>query len=118
MAVLAGLHFDAQQLSAQQIGGACKQAVAAYGYYPFLTDTTVGTADTNAGLQTAVTTAANLLHADNRFAAPRVNLGITLGLYSGELTDARIVGLTTTAGLVGLTYANPLTVGGGAQPPE
>lgn len=75
-------------------------------------------ADTNAGLQTAVTTAANLLHADNRFAAPRVNLGITLGLYSGELTDARIVGLTTTAGLVALTYANSTTVGGGAVPPE
>lgn len=118
MAVLAGLHFDAQQLSVQQIGGACKTAVAAYGYYPFLTDTTVAAANTNAGLQTAVTTAANLLHADNRFAAPRVNLGITLGLYSGELTDARILNLTTTAGLIGLTYADPLTVGGGSQPPE
>ncbi len=92
--------------------------MAAYGYYPFLTDTTVGTADTNAGLQLAVTNAANALHADNRFAAPRVNLGIQLGLYSGELTDARIVGLTTTAGLIGLTYANSATVGGGAQPPE
>ncbi len=118
MAVLAGLHFDQQQLSAQQIGGACKTAVAAYGYYPFLTDTTVGTADTNAGLQTAVTNAANALHADNRFAAPRVNLGIQLGFYSGELSNARILNLTTTAGLVALTYADSTTIGGGAQPPE
>ncbi len=115
---LAGLHFDQQQLSAQQIGGACKTAVAAYGYYPFLDNTSVAASNTNAALQIAVTTAANALHADNRFAAPRVNLGITLGLYSGELSDARLAALTTTAGLIGLTYADPLTVGGGAQPPE
>jgi hypothetical protein len=118
MAVLGTLHFDQQQLSKQQIGAACKQAVAAYGYYPFLTNTTVGSSDTNAGLQTAVNTAAAALHADNRYAAPRVNLGITLGLYSTELSDARILGLTTTAGLVALTYADSLTVGGGSQPPE
>ena len=118
MAVLGTLHFDQQQLSKSQIGAACKQAVAAYGFFPFLTDTTVAAADTNTGLQTAVTTAAAALHADNRFAAPRVNLGIRLGLYSTELSDARIVGLTTTAGLVALTYANSTTIGGGAQPPE
>lgn len=118
MAVLAGLHFDQQQLSKQQIGAACKQAIAAYGYYPFLTNTNVAAADTNAGLQLAVRTAASTRHADERYAAPRINLGITLGLYSGELSNARILGLTTTAGLVGLTYANPNTIGGGAQPPE
>lgn len=118
MAVLGTLHFDQQQLSKQQIGGACKQAVAAYGYYPFLTNTTVAAADTNAGLQAAVTAAASVLHADNRFAAPRVNLGIQLGLYSTELSDARILGLTTTAGLVALTYADSVNIGGGSQPPE
>src|ERR1051326_5295118 len=118
MSQLAGLHFDQQQLSKQQIGAACKQAVAAYGYYPFLTDSSVAAADTNAGLQAAVTAAAATRHADERPAAPRVNLGITLGKYSGELTDARIAPLTTTAGLVGLTYANSSTSGGGSQPPE
>jgi len=118
MAVLAGLHADQIALSRQIIGASCKQAVAAYGYYPMLTNTTVASSDTNSGLQTAVTTAAATLHADNRYAAPRINLGITLGKYSGELSDARILGLTTTAGLVALTYADSLTVGGGSQPPE
>lgn len=50
--------------------------------------------------------------------ADRINLGLTLGLYSGELTDARINALTTGAGLVGLTYADPLVVSGAAYPPE
>lgn len=118
MAVLAGLHFDQQQLSARQIGGSCKQAIGAYGYYPFLTNTTVGTSDTNQGLQDSVTLAASVRHADERFAAPRINLGITLGLYSGELSNARILGLTTTAGLVALTYADSTSIGNGAQPPE
>jgi hypothetical protein len=115
---LAGLHFDAQQLSRQQIGAACKQAVAAYGYYPFLTDGTVSSADTNSGLQSAVTAAAATRHADERYAAPRINLGITLGLYSTELSNARILGLTTTTGLIDLTYANSANIGGGSQPPE
>jgi len=50
--------------------------------------------------------------------AARINLGLTLGLYSGELTDARINALTTGAGLVGLTYADPLTIPGTCYPPE
>ena len=118
MAVLAGLYFDQQQLSLAQIGGACKTAIAAQGYYPFLTNTTVANSNTNAALQVAVTDAANLLHADNRFASPRVNLGITLGLYSGELSDARLAALTTTAGLCDLTYASSTLPAGGSQPPE
>lgn len=118
MAALQTLHADQRALSRQQIGAACKQAVAAYGYYPFLTDVTVAASNTNAALQVAVTTAANLRHADERFAAPRINLGITLGLYSTELSDARLASLTTTSGLVGLTWADPLTIGGGSQPPE
>jgi len=112
------LHFDQRQLSAAQIGGACKQAIAAYGYYPFLTSGTVASADTNAGLQLAVLAAAALRHGDERYAAPRINQGIQLGLYSTELSNARILGLTTTTGLIDLTWANSSTIGGGAQPPE
>lgn len=112
------LHFDAQQLSKQQIGGACKQAIAAYGYLPLLTNTNVGTSDTNAGLQSAVTTALSTRHADEKFFGPRINLGIQLGLYSTELSNARILGLTTTSGLVGLTFADNATIGGGSAPPE
>lgn len=118
MAQLAGLHTDARQLSKQQIGAACKQAVAAYGYYPFLDDTSVAASNTNLALRAAVTAAASVRHADERYAAPRINLGILLGLYSGELTDARLAGLTTTVGLIDLTYANSAIIGGGSQPPE
>ena len=118
MARLETLHVDQRQLSAQQIGGVCKGSLAAYASNPFLTDTTIGTADTNAGLQAAVTAAAATLHADAQPLAPRINLGITLGLYSTELSDARILGLTTGAGLVGLTWADPLTVPGTDYPPE
>jgi hypothetical protein len=118
VSVVAGLHFDQQQLSRAQIGGACKTAIAAQGYYPFLTNTTVGNSNTNAALQLAVLVAASVLHADNRFAAPRVNLGITLGLYSTELSDSRLAALTTTAGLCDLTYAYSTLPAGGAQPPE
>jgi len=115
---LAGLHFDAQQLSKSQIGAACKQGIAAYGYYPFLTNTNVAASNTNVALREAVLTAASVRHVDERFAAPRINLGILLGLYSGELTDARLASLTTTTGLIDLTYANSATIGGGSQPPE
>ncbi len=118
MAVLAGLHVDAQQLSRAYIGGACKGALAAFAAPPFLTDVTIAAANTNAGLQLAVTTAAATRHADERPMADRINLGIQLGLYSGELTDARINSLTTGAGLVGLTYADPLVIAGAAYPPE
>ena len=118
MAQLAGLHADAQQLSKQQIGAVCKGSLAAYASNPFLTNSLIASADTNAGLQAAVTATAATLHADARPMAPRINLGITLGLYSGELTDARINGLTTGAGLVGLTYADPLVVSGADYPPQ
>ena len=118
MAVLAGLHADQIALSKQQIGASCKGSLAAYASNPFLTDTLITNANTNAGLQAAVTASAATLHADCRPMAPRINLGITLGLYSGELTDARINALTTGAGLVGLTYADPLTIPGADYPPE
>lgn len=118
MAQLATLHFDAQQLSEQQIGAACKGSLAAYASNPFLTNTLIAAADTNAGLQAAVSATALTLHADARPLAPRINLGITLGLYSGELSNARILGLTTGAELVGLTYADSAVVAGAGFPPE
>lgn len=118
MAILAGLHADAQALSKQQIGAACKGSLAAYASVPFLTNTLIQNADTNAGLQAAVTVTAATRHADERPMADRINLGITLGLYSTELSDARINGLTTGAGLVGLTYADPDVVAGANYPPE
>jgi hypothetical protein len=118
MAVLAGLHFDQQQLSKQQIGASCKGALAAYAAPPFLTDVSIAAANTNAGLQAAVTAAAATRHADERPMADRINLGLTLGLYSGELTDARINALTTGAELVGLTYADPNVIAGAGYPPE
>ena len=114
MAVLAGLHADAQQLSQAIIGSACNQAAENLGFYNFLTDTTVAAANTNQGLQDAVTAA--VCHADESYAKARVNLAITLGLYSTELSDARILNLTTTTQLVQLTYATPGQ--NGSQPPE
>lgn len=104
MAVLAGLHADQQQLSQQQIGGACLGASGNLGFYAYLTDATTAAANTNAGLQAAVD--ASVVHADESYAKDRVNLGITLGSDSGELSDARILSLTTTTGLVELTYAD------------
>lgn len=118
MAALLTLHADQRALSRQQIGASCKGACAAYAAPPFLTDTSIGAANTNAGLQTAVTTAAATMHASDRFFAPRINLGITLGLYSGELTDARIAGLTTEEELVGLTWSPNDVITGANYPPE
>src|SRR6185369_8310030 len=118
IARLETLHADQRQLSAQQIGAACKGALAAYAAPPFLTDTTIGTADTNAGLQAAVTAAKPTRHADEQPMADRINLGITLGLYSGELSDARILSLTTGAGLVSQTWADSTVVAGSGYPPE
>ena len=118
MARLETLHVDQRALSVQQIGAVCKGSLAAYASNPFLTNSTITSADTNAGLQTAVTAAAATLHADCRPMAARINLGITLGLYSTELSDARILGLTTGAGLVGLTWADSAVTTGANYPPE
>ncbi len=118
MSQLAGLHADAQQLSKAYIGGVCKGSLAAYASPPFLTDVSIAAANTNAGLQTAVNVVAATAHADQRFFAPRINRGLTLGLYSTELSDARILSLTTGAELVGQTCANPNIVAGAGFPPE
>lgn len=118
MAQLAGLHADQIALSQQQIGAVCKGSLAAYASNPFLTNSTISSADTNAGLQSAVDAAALTLHADCRYMAPRIDLGLTLGLYSGELSNTRILSLTTGAGLVGLTASDPLVISGNGYPPE
>lgn len=118
MAALQTLHSDQRQLSEQQIGGSCKGALAAYASPPFLTDVSIAAAQTNSGLQSAVDTAAATMHADQRPMADRINLGITLGLYSTELSDARILSLATGAELVGQTWADSSVVAGAAFPPE
>ena len=118
MAALLTLHSDQRQLSAQQIGAACKGSLAAYASNPFLTNTLITNANTNAGLQAAVLATSATLHADCRPMAARINLGITLGLYSTELSDARINSLTTGAGLVGLTWADSTVITGSNYPPE
>ena len=112
------LHFDQQQLSEQQIGAVCKGSLAAFASNPFLTNSTIAAANTNSGLQSAVDTAAATLHADARPMADRINLGITLGLYSTELSDARILSLATGAALVELTFADSSVVAGAGYPPE
>ena len=118
MAQLANLHADQIALSKQQIGAACKGSLAAYASNPFLTDVSIAAANTNAGLQAAVTAAAPTLHAEARPMANRINRGLTLGLYSGEISDARVLSLTTGAGLVGITAADPNVVAGANYPPE
>lgn len=70
-----------------------------------LTDTTVAAADTNAGLQAAVTAAAAVSHADLGSAPDRINDAIQYGKESGELSDANILGLTTIVGLLALVEA-------------
>lgn len=118
MSALQTLHFDQRQLSVQQIGASCKGALAAYAAPPFLTDVTIAAANTNAGLQAAVLAAKPTRHADEQPMAARINLGLTLGLYSTELSDARIVSLTTGAGLVAQTWAPSDVVSGAGYPPE
>jgi hypothetical protein len=118
MSALLTLHSDQRALSRQQIGASCKGACAAYGAPPFLNDTTIAAANTNAGLQTAVNVAAAGMHASDRYFAPRINLGITLGLYSTELSDSRINALTTEELLVGLTWAPNDVITGIGYPPE
>ncbi len=97
MAALATLHADSIALSYRE-GGTFRRA----GSFGFLTDTTVAAADTNQGLQDAVTN--SVVHADELPAKSRVNRTLVLGLATGEVTDARVLALTTIEGLVGLTW--------------
>ena len=97
MAALATLHADEIALSYRE-GGTLRRA----GSFGFLTDTTVAAANTNQGLQDAVTN--SVVQADSVAAKGRVNRTIVYGGYTGELSDARIAPLTTIEGLVGLTW--------------
>jgi hypothetical protein len=104
MAAPVGLHADAVYLN-RLIGDNMLSAgnVTANSGYAFLTDTNVAAADTVTGLTAAVDAAS--AHADQSYAKARFDLAITLGTYDGSFTDARILSLTTVAGLVGLTNA-------------
>jgi len=99
MAALATLHADEIALSYREGGTYRRAGGAGFG---FLSDTTVAAADTNQGLQDAVTN--SVVQADSVPAKGRVNRTLTYGLASGEVTDARVLSLTTVEELVGLTW--------------
>lgn len=88
-----------QYFLSEQIGWNCQAA----GVNLMLTDATVAAADTNAGLQAAVTAA--VVHAALVPMKTRINRAIQAGLTDATLTDALINPLTTVAGLVALTAA-------------
>lgn len=71
-----------------------------------LTDTNVASADTVAGLKT--NSQSVNLHADLKRLQDSLPRAIDYLSYSSELTDALILGLTTTEGLVDLTQQGPL----------
>lgn len=97
MAQLATLHADEIALSYRE-GGTLRRA----GSFGFLTNATVASANTNQGLQDAVTN--SVVQAEFIPAKSRVNRTIEYGDASGELSDARILSLTTIEELVELTW--------------
>jgi hypothetical protein len=99
MAALTTLHADEIALS-YRLGGTLRRAGAAG--FSFLSATTIAAADTNQGLQDAVTNVS--VHADSVSAKGRVNRSIEYGDATSELSDARILGLTDEAGLIALTW--------------
>lgn len=102
MAALTTLHADEVALSLRE-GGTFRRA----GSFGFLTNATVAAADTNQGLQDAVTNSS--VHADCLAAKNRVIRTIVYGGVTGEVSNARVLALTTIEGLVELTaLTNPL----------
>ena len=97
---LNSLHAD-QQNHSRRVG----QSVNSAANQNLLTNTTVAAADTNQGLQDAVTAAGRSVHADFQNVAPRINRAIGAGNADSTLVDANILSLTTTAGLLALTQA-------------
>lgn len=97
MAVLAGIHADAQEHSAR-----CGANARSAGEQSLLTDATVASADTNAGLQAAVLAASG--HADVEPARYRINGAIDYMAQSGEWSDARVLSDTTITELIAQTY--------------
>jgi len=78
--------------------------------YGFLTNTTVAAADTNTGIQSAISAAAAAAATNASYelrqTADRLNRAIARNI--GVFTDAAINGLTTTAGFIALaTAADP-----------
>jgi hypothetical protein len=100
-----GLHADALPLN-KLIGDTVLSAsdLSTNAGYGFLTATNIAAADTVVGLIAAVDAAT--AHADQIPMKARTDLAITLGTYDNSFTDARILSLTTVAGLVGLTSAS------------
>lgn len=92
------MHADQIRLS-KEIGSNLRAA----GDMAMLTDTTVASADTNQGLQDAVTNSS--VHADKIPAKHRIIRAIQLGDYDDTLDDADILSLTTLEGAVDLTQA-------------
>ncbi len=103
MAALTTLHADEIALSYRE-GGTLRRA----GSFGFLTNTTVASANTNQGLQDAVTN--SIVQADAVPAKGRVNRTIVYGGATGELSDARILPLTTIEELVQLTWLQANTL--------
>ena len=93
------LHGDQKRLS-MEIGANIRAA----GQYGLLTDTNVGTANTNAGLSTEIDTKVGTSHGDAYAPAQRFKRAISAGKPADlGLTDAAINGLTTVEGLADLT---------------
>jgi hypothetical protein len=95
------LHSDQLEMSVD-IGSSLQFAVNE----SLLTNTNVAAADTNQGLQDAVTAAT--CAADVAPSKPRIIRAIQMGSYDGTLSDANILSLTTTAGLLALTQIGSL----------
>lgn len=99
MAALTTLNADEIALS-YRLGGTLRRAGSTG--FAFLSNTTIAAANTNQGLQDAVTN--SVVQADSVPAKARVNRAIAYGGADGELSDARILNITTEAELVGLTW--------------
>lgn len=95
------LHADQIRLS-ELAGGNLRQGVG----ISCITDTNVAAADTVAGLKSQV--AAVNVHADTKRLQDNIARAIDFLSYSSELTDALILGLTTSAGLIALTQQSGL----------
>lgn len=91
------MHADQEQLS-RQIGANIQYAEDA----GLLTDTTVAAANTNDGLQAAVTAA--VVHADIEPAKARVNRALEAGEADGTLEDADVLNIATVDDLRALTF--------------
>ena len=99
MAFNTTLHEEARSLNRQGLAAA-NQAVN----YAFLSNSTVASADTNTGIQSAITAAAGATIAGElRQTVDRINRAIARNV--GVFSDSAINPLTTTAGFIALATA-------------